>query len=290
MKNVLFTELKKALSNRCFIIAISIGIMISLINVVIMESNHISTVNRLAEMQGYIGAGTDPTTHSYSLFRCWMGGDTYTFAFLVFSFISPLLAAFAYSWSYCSEKNNGYTKNVLTSSKSIYYYLSKYISVFVSGGMAVTIPLLFNLLTSAMFLPAVKPDIMYLTYYCVMQTHIWSELFYTHPFAFVFLYLLLDFLFYGLIATMSLALSYFANNKLAVIIIPSIVLLIFHYVRNSFNLDYEISPIYFLHSIPINYNANGMIILFEGVIIFLLTFGTTIFMARKAKLIVNYGA
>ena len=80
------------------------------------------------------------------------------------------------------------------------YYLAKYAALFVSGGLAVVTPLLFNFLLTAMFIPAVRPDPSYLTAYGIGPASFLSMLFYAHPFLYVFAYLLIDFLFcpYGL--------------------------------------------------------------------------------------------
>lgn len=281
MRSALKLELKRALRNKWFFIAICTATAIGLINVGYMAYNHYDTVVRIAEMQEYLGAEADPVVHAYSLFNSWIGADISTIAYSVFYLAFPLFATFAYGWSYCADKNSGYIKSIAAKGCKKQYIFSKYIAVFTAGGLAAAIPLLFNFLANALFLPAVQPDIMYLSSYGVMQKHLWSSLFYSNPFVFVFLYLLLNFVFCGLIATISLALSYFINNKFAVVLIPYFALLMLHFSRNLISIETEISPLYLLHATTVEYAADGFVVLVEGLVIFLFTFGLTIWKCMK---------
>ena len=73
------------------------------------------------------------------------------------------------------------------------------------------IPLLFNFLLTAMFVPAITPDPYYITSYGVISSAFLSELFTLNHFLHVFLYLLVDFIYCGLIACLCFAFAAFVK-------------------------------------------------------------------------------
>ena len=134
------------------------------------------------------------------------------------------------------------------------YYFAKYCAVFLSGGLTMVIPLVFNFLLTAMFVPAVCPDPSYLIWYAVNGASLMSELYYTYPAVYVLLYLAIDFLFCGLIACLSYSISTIYKNRVVVVLLPFFLLLGLNFagvsiVYTSNLIRYtEFSPIYFFAS------------------------------------------
>jgi len=62
-----------------------------------------------------------------------------------------------FGWSYHQERQNGVYNQIISRSSKQTYFISKYIAVFVSGGLAVSLPLLFDLFATAMVCPYVVP-------------------------------------------------------------------------------------------------------------------------------------
>jgi len=232
-----------------------------------------------------VGFDGNTMTQGSSLFNHWIGGEASSLGYTLFFTLLPLIAALPYSWSYYVENKTGYVKTVVTRSSKSQYFLTKYIATFIAGGLAVLIPLLINLLIVSCFVPAIIPTIMYPLYYAVGHGSLWSSLFYTKPVVFVILYLILDFIFAGLFATMSLAISFFIKNRIAIILMPFFFLLVLHYSRTFLAYKYynEISPLHYLHSTSIENYANGGIILAQGLFFFVLTIGITMGLGVKRE-------
>ncbi|MFO7296011.1 MAG: hypothetical protein C0P72_008310 [Clostridia bacterium] len=282
MKNIMKIEIYKALTNKFFITTVSIAFFISLFNVLYMVGAYNDFRREMQEIERLLGYETNPEVHAYALFNSWIGGEGKTLSFALFFFLLPLFATIPYGWSYFVELKSGYVKNVVTRVSKRDYFLSKYIAVFVSGGLAVAIPLALNFLIMALVVPALTPDKSYI-YYHLSQPNMWSGLYYTQPFLFVIGYLVIDFIFCGLIATISMALSFYVKNRFAIVILPFFLMLGLHYSRRFlYWIAYvEISPLNFLHSTPIENPAKGWIIVLEALVIFLLTF--TVCMKRGIR-------
>ena len=149
----------------------------------------------------------NPMISAYTVFSTWIGGDGYSLGASVYFFIFPLLISIPYGWSYCEEKKNGYIGAVVVKAGKTSYFLAKYIAVFLTGGLAMVIPLIFNFLLAMLFFPVATPQPIYSTIYGIYYSSLMSDLFYTYPFLYVFFYLTLDFVYCGLLACICLAVS-----------------------------------------------------------------------------------
>lgn len=278
---LLKNELKKAIKNKFFITTLIIACVFALLS----AWYKIDSYFYYRKLNQVLGSSGNPMTEGFSLFNHWIGGESISLGFTLFFTLLPIIAALPYGWSYFIENKTGYVKTVVTRSSKWQYFLSKYVATFTAGGLVVLIPLVVNFLVVASFVPAITPTKMYPLYYSVGFGSLWSQLFYTHPVIFVMLYLLLDFIFSGLFATMCLTVSFFIKSRIAVLLIPFFFILILHYSRTFLAYKYynEISPLHYLHSTSIQNHANGWIILIQGLLFFVLTFGVTMKLGVKRE-------
>lgn len=248
--NTIRLECKKAICNKFFLLVLLIGIIITFFSMVPRVEDYYDGMEDHQWISAEYGV-RNPMMPMFTLFNHWLGGEGHTSGATQYFFLFPLLIAIPYGWSYCIERKSGYTKNMVIRSGRIQYHLSKYIALFLSGGLAMVIPLLFNFLLTAMFVPAVMPDPAYGTAYAIGADSLWSMFFYSHPFLYVFFYLLLDFVFCGLLACLCFVVSMFINNYVVVVLLPFFILLGFNYfcyslVYTSFTVRYtEWSPMHF---------------------------------------------
>lgn len=97
MKNTVKLELKKAIRNKFFLIAVIIGCVVTTFSALYnMEQNYSETENiRRMESQSATVFNQDPA--SFNLFNRWVGGEAYSFGssafFLSFRFWSPYRTA-----------------------------------------------------------------------------------------------------------------------------------------------------------------------------------------------------
>lgn len=276
--NMLKLECKKAIFNKLFLLSILIGCAITMFSLIPRLQSYYNDINFFKGMQNNSTVIYDPCAPLESLFNHWIGAEAVTPGSVNFFFIFPILIAIPYGWSYCLEKQKGYIRNVVLRSGKLRYYFSKYIAVFVSGGLAMVIPLLFNFLLTGMFVPAVCPDPTYITGYGIFTSSFLSMFFYTNPFLYIFLYLLVDFAFCGLIACLCFALATFIKNRVVVVLMPFFILLAFRYICTSFiyvsttTIYKEISPMFFLRPVPAAYDTSWLIITLEAFIVLIFTF------------------
>lgn len=131
----------------------------------------------------------------------------------------PVLAALPYGSSYFKDQESGYIKNVRLKSSSRQYHLAKYLVAFVLGALVITVPLLLSLMLSMTYLPILPPEPFAYQGY-VRDGSFLSGLFYCHPVLYGISIAIMEGLFGGLFAAMSLCISRYVNYVFSVLVIP----------------------------------------------------------------------
>ena len=193
-----------------------------------------------------------------SVFNRWVGLDSSSFQAPLFYMILPILAAFPCGDSFFQDLNTGYIKNLYTRTEKKYYCLSKFAATFLSGGVAISIPLLLSLLITMLIVPSFPPDPSAVIFN-IFEEQMWSNIFLYHPYIYVLLYILLDFIFGGLFAILPFFFSMMINNRYVLILSPFVLyILLFILFEGTTYVPY-----YFLYPIQ-SISANPSIILTEG--------------------------
>lgn len=276
MKSILKLEIKKAFRNKFFWISILIGSLITLLSFIPNVNYYFQNVANIQNGITDTGIISDPHACINTVFNSWIGGEPFSLGTSIYFFVFPLLTALPYGWSYSEEKQNGYRRLMVTKTGKKAYYTAKYLAVFLSGGVAMIFPLLLNFWMVSLVIPAVLPDVTACIYYAVFGSSFLAELYYTVPFLYVTLYMVIDFLFCGLLACVSFAVSGVIRQKWVAVIVPFLFLLFVHtatrFVYSNSGMIYrEISPLYFLRGVEARYSSSGIIILLFGLGIFLVT-------------------
>lgn len=282
MKALVKTELSKALKNKYFVITLIIATVLA----VFSAMNRINLFAKVSEMVEKTRAAdgsfkTNPYYPADTLYCYWISGEVQTSYYALFYLLIPVFAAFPFGWSYCVELKKGYVKNIVTRIDKKKYFFAKYIAVFVAGGLTVLIPLVVNFVTVACFVPATVPSVLYDTYTYVSGADMWASLFYTHPLVYSVLYMLISFIFGGLIAAISLAVTFFARNRIAVLLIPLFLMLCLSFA-STYTATLELSPLNFLHAVKLEKkHATTALVVAEAVVLFAATFGITMWKGQK---------
>lgn len=278
---ILRVECQKAIKNKMFVVSLCIGGLFCVMSALYMIGTYQEDLAMASEFAG------NAMTGIFSLYNYWIGGEWISSGFQLFFTMLPLLACIPYGWSLFSERKDGYIMNMAVRTGKRSYFLCKYIAVFMSGGLVVLLPMLFNLVMVAMYIPAIQPDINYIQYYSNEYGTMWSLLFYECPLLFCMLYLLLDFVFAGLFACMSMSAGMILQHKVAVVICPFLILLVLHYSRQFilWNRYIEISPINFLHASNLQGPTTWWIVLLEGLLLLGITYGISVKAGVKSEFI-----
>ncbi len=289
MKILLKTELKKALKNKAFLASVIISILLTILSLIFCVSIYNRDMRDMELIRGMDNYSANPDISIYSLFNHWIGGESMSLGSSVYFFIFPILCAMPYGWSYCVERKSGYTRTMVVLAGKKKYFAAKYIATFVSGGLAVVIPFIINIAMTACFFPAIKPEIENDIYYAVFKNGLMSELFYSKPFLYLFFYLIIDFVFCGLLADISLAAASFIKQKYVTVMIPFVVCLLIHLSTKFIydaagNYSREISPFYYLRATDTRLPASFAVIGVTAFIIFVVTFVITNIWERKHEI------
>lgn len=262
MKNkLIIIELKRALKSKSMILILLLGCAITV-------SQIFTYVIPMARLNERIIVDNYPMMAPISVFQGWVGNINILPQAYIFFLLLPLLASIPFADTFFTDRKDGYIRNIIIRARKKEYFLAKYIATFIAGGLAVIIPLALNLLIAAMYLPSIVPSVT--QSFGIGPTHLWSVMFFTHPYLYLISFLILIYIFSGLIATIGLAVSLFVEYRFLTLITPFIIYMFLYTVLGSYNKPQYI-PFYFLQ--PGFEVCNGFIVLIEILFMGLVTFG-----------------
>lgn len=263
MFGVIRIELSRVLKNKKFLFALAVGCIIALA--------HFFKYGYGVSGDIYSAKSDYPVT----AFESWIGSTLISIKTFLCFLIAPILATIPFGDSFFGDKKSGHIKNVFIRTKKSHYYIAKYVATFIVGGLAAVVPLLLNFYLTTLVLPSLVPQVAG-TGYLVDSLSMWYELFFSQPFVYVFLYLLIDFVFFGLIATLALSISHFVENRFVFLLAPFLLKVIMSFVLRSIGL-FQYDPTIFLIPYQPAKGIDISYILVVAGILFALTFGTFYF-------------
>lgn len=216
MKKILKSELYKAFINKRFLITIlaesAVVLAFVFINVVPVITQTIPW------MFENIDAGW--VTYMPGAYYTWLGLMNCA-VHAVIKAILPLLIAIPYGDSLYLEEQSHYVYHINTRTKKSNYYFAKLLTMFLSGGMVAAFPYLLSFLINIALLPmeTVIPS----TSVSLGNIVILSQLYYAAPLLYVFAYLFLTFVGFGILNCFCFTASYVFSNRFLVTLFPFII-------------------------------------------------------------------
>ena len=277
-------EMKKALQSRMLKLSLLLGFVFATMSFLYNYDNY---KEFLLNIQLYdLPAGDDPAYGMCSLYNSWIGGEPFSLGYLLFFTLMPILAAIPYADSLCTESVSGYSRNVIMKVGWKAYLTAKSCAAFLTGALVIFLPLLYNFILTACVIPAIRPTRIYALKYVNASGTMWSVMFYKHPLIFVILYLLLDLLFGGIFALMSLAVGAFVRRRMIAIAVPYILILALKYLMSFTVYLYpkDICPLSFLHPSDLLIEVDGRIVAAEGIIFAAVSLGMLALRGRKSEI------
>lgn len=201
-------EVGKSLSNRWFFLSLFVGCVFAVLSAMGNIGFYDESLSYALPSLSMI----DPEVSSISLFRFLLFTDYLQYATELFYALLPLLAAMPYSWSLAQERRIGYFQTISIRVRPQVYLCFKGAAAFVSGALAVSLPLLVNLVIEACFIPAYPPSPTSAFFTGMYGSMLWSSLFYTDPASYCVLFIALHAGFSGLWATFVLMLGLFVDD------------------------------------------------------------------------------
>lgn len=262
MKPLLKLEMTRAFYNKFFLFA-------SLIGLILVVLQFVQVVLPLAAYLDYYRLYEPEGTYPLSVFNRWIGGESYSPYASIYTMLMPILTVLPFADSYFTDRKNGMVKNILLRTKKKNYFISKYIAVFLSGGVVFTLPLLINFMLSAATLPSLLPEASTASF-PIFETSMWSGLYYSQPYLYFLFYFLIDFVFAGLFPTIALAITHFVENRFVVLLSPFLLNLFLTALLNFINAS-KYSPNSFLNMSQPYMGIQFSYIVIEMLILFLVT-------------------
>lgn len=238
MKALIKNELKRTFFSKEMLAALTVGIIICLWH----------AVQYIWSVPVY-----DPDRYGFpeSMYYNWLGADSFPVQNFLYYLILPLLVVLPGGVTYHMDIKEHYILNIYTRCSKKKYLFAKYLAVFLSGGVVFVLPLILSLLISMAHFPMTLPEA--IVDIGPSQTSILWELFYTSPGLYILIFLGIDFLFAGGMATIALAVTYHIESRIGVFLAPFIIYFGIYCINNiAGGTDY--APNYFLMSCMGNNN------------------------------------
>lgn len=261
MKNSIRSELYKVLTNNLFYVSLAIGTMFCLMDVIENQEKMWLFDESLAWV-AQSGLRIRTGHEGYSLFHLWMGLYVGTRGALLFYTVWPILAAMAYGWSYIGERRSGVYNQIASRTSAGTYYISKFIAVFVSGGLAVAVPVLLGLLANAMVVPYAEISS---SFNVLRNQNFMSGLFYENHWLYAFVWIGVQFLCGGAAASLCFVTGTKLRYGVMVLLTPYALYValdaLLVSLRSTVLSDVELtlSPLKLISAMPGNYNPAWLV-------------------------------
>ncbi len=263
MKQSFKVEMWKAIHKAYFIISLLVGAALVLCNVLATYANVSDLTNRSIACQN---AGLPVYRFTgCSLFIWWIAHNGVNFGSIYFFQIWPIVASLPFSWSLAQEGRSGAIAQFLTRTNRRKWYISKFLAVFLSGGIAMAFPLLLDLLVNATICPA--ENLMFANALTtVVNRSFLSGLFFSHPWIHALLWCGVDFLFGGAAAVLTFFLGMRIRTSIVAILFPFAIMYAFSILADTLKellgSDLVLNPIQLAMQAPLGINPGWVIFAF----------------------------
>lgn len=259
-------EMKKLADNSLFWICLGLGFIFVLMSVFYtwqLYYSELGSGGMLAMLESSNTESKENILAMQTLYNSWIGADKQSLGATMFYILAPLMSALPFGWCFSEELHSGYLHVVVPCSGRESYFTTKMLVSFLGGGMILVLPQLFSILLTAMYIPATKQSVIYSPYTAIIHGDMFAKLFYTHPLGYIMMVLVIDFVFGGLFAWLSLATAFFVHSRLITVIAPLLILLLADSAKTSlYYISYiEISPLNLLHPMSAPNYVKGWIVI-----------------------------
>lgn len=217
--------------------------------------------------------------YPFVLSRFWIGGDLASVYNKIYYLLLPIFAVLPFSVTYYIEMCTGYIKNICTRIKKKHYIFAKYIVAFIGGGLGVSIPLLFNLWTSALY-SVNYPQAVALMITPIGNKSLFADIFFEKPLLYIFIYIGIAFVYGGIFSVMSMAVVYLCKNIFVYVTFPFIMNMSAYYILlNTSAIKFV--PIAFINPLQMICDSNGCAILIVFFLMLIISIAAMIYHIKK---------
>ena len=164
----------------------------------------------------------DVTYYPYIAFEKYIGDNMFLPYNGIYYILFPILAVLPFGTSLVRDEQLHYTRNILVRQSKRRYFLAKYIAAYVSGAVAVLLPLALLFALCATKYPCAELYQRAQRSF-IMDRNMFSQFYYTAPWIYMLIYWFVNMLAGGMLAGTALLLSQFIHKRMSVVFIPFIV-------------------------------------------------------------------
>lgn len=202
MRRILGFEFNRAVRSRGFYIALLLGIGIAVGDFVLFYMGFQNEIEKKVVIQTWIGTDYQFVTNS------------------LFYTLLPIIATLPYAGSYYEDINSGYMKNILLHTSRRCYYMAKSIVVFVMASVCVMVPLVLDLMIVMTIYPLRMPERLEFLSAGILDVNLFSSLYETNSALYALAFILLDGLFAGILALLSVCVAEHVESRFSTLVLP----------------------------------------------------------------------
>ncbi len=263
MKAFLKIEFKRVVKSWGLWVSIVIGQLISITQYFMM----VVPMLRFIDTYKKVGLGT---IMPHTVFSKWIGGEAVSIQHFLLFMILPILCVVPWSVSAFNDKKDGIIKNYFIRAPKVNYYSAKCFVNFIIGGLVSVLPFISNLILTSATLPSLIPEVS-TGIFAVRTDSMFAELFYSHPYIYVFAYLLIIFVFCGAVSCFSTCIGIWLDNSFSIVIIPFVMHLFLYTICSSVEFK-KYAPFHFLDPFQSASSISIGIIFVEVLILLIVSF------------------
>lgn len=223
------SELKRAFASKWFVIAVLIQLGIVVIHIILEV---IPAAEGIPALIDYHNVNSLAVECIPGVFSEWIAMNTNAAKEILFVTL-PIVSAIPYGATLYIDEKSRYINNIATRIDKKAYYISKMAVMFLSGGIIAAIPLVLSLLVNMSVLPIENPQSCTAAY-LLCEQNVFGDLFFSHPFFYVFLYILWVFLLSGLLTSVCFTATYIMENRFIIMLAPYILYFVTYVMGNMF--------------------------------------------------------
>lgn len=216
MRKILKIEIKRALTGWGFLLSLIPGM-----GCVLYKNYQIYAQNSKLENMGYYLSFSKST-----FYNTWILGHLDSTVLYMFYFLG-IIVALPYGISYYQDRKKGIIKNICVRTEKNKYLISKYIAVFLSGGIAAAIPVIIDFLIVRLYNPF---DFLRINGTVLNSITEWNVFIIDHLYLSAVIFAVLWFVFGGALATTSLMAATFADNIFTIQLTPFFIMMVLFYM------------------------------------------------------------
>jgi len=263
MKSMTLIELKRAFTSKGMLISLLIGLAITIHQFFYYQQ--VGNINSNFDL--LISCGKATMVLPDYLWGAWIGGNLYLFNNYLFFLLIPILAALPFGRSYLQDTKSGYIRSVFTRTNRRNYYIAKWCATFLSGGVSILVPLTVNFILMLTTYSAMGPYPE--TFHApIIGSDMLAGMFFSKPFLYIGIYLIMIFVFSGLFATLCLFSTLISDYSFVIYMLPFLTILFLTMVLDFFGFA-GISPQEFLN--PSLGNGSVIVIVCEAILFLILS-------------------